>query len=65
MGEVHRCTRCIMDDSADPYITFDRDGQCNYCTIALQKKDHWYHPNEKGEKKLEELISRKIGRAHV
>lgn len=47
-----------MDDSADPYITFDRDGQCNYCTIALQKKDHWYHPNEKGEKKLEELISR-------
>lgn len=58
MGEVHRCTRCIMDDSADPYITFDRDGQCNYCTIALQKKDHWYHPNEKGEKKLEELISR-------
>lgn len=27
-----RCTRCVMDTTADPAIVFDKDGHCNYCT---------------------------------
>lgn len=30
------CTRCVMDAHAAD-ITFDRDGQCNYCTSMLSK----------------------------
>lgn len=30
------CTRCIMDTSA-PDITFDADGQCNFCTEFLER----------------------------
>ena len=56
MKEIRRCTRCIMDDSSDPYITFDKNGHCNYCTIALQKKDTWYYPNEEGKRKLDAMI---------
>lgn len=25
------CTRCIMDNQADPFITFDENGVCNHC----------------------------------
>lgn len=55
---MQTCVRCIMNDSADDQITFDENGYCNYCTEALAKKDTWYYPNEIGQKKLEELISR-------
>ncbi|WP_322308168.1 hypothetical protein [Sphingopyxis sp.] len=29
--EVRRCTRCILPETM-PYICFDEDGVCNYCT---------------------------------
>lgn len=58
MKEVQRCTRCIMDDSSDPYITFDKNGYCNYCTTALEKKATWYYPNKEGQKKLEALLAK-------
>ena len=31
------CTRCVMDTS-DPFITFDRIGQCNHCTDFLDNR---------------------------
>ncbi len=58
MKEIHRCKRCIMDDRSDPYIMFDKNGYCNYCTTALQKKNTWYYPNEEGKRKLESLIAK-------
>lgn len=30
MGEVQRCTRCVMD-TTDSQITFDEKGICDYC----------------------------------
>lgn len=54
---VRRCTRCIMDDQADPYITFDENGCCNYCTSALQRKNEVYFPDtEEGKKRLNLLL---------
>ena len=57
MKEVRRCTRCIMDDRSDPYITFDENGCCNYCTTVLEKKATWYYPNEEGKQKLDAMIA--------
>lgn len=53
-----RCTRCVMDNSADPEINFDENGICNYCTDALERADRVYFPNEFGRLKLQELIER-------
>lgn len=44
MNTVQRCTRCIMDNSSDPTITFDGKGRCNYCTEALKIGAEIYHP---------------------
>lgn len=57
MKEVRRCTRCVMDDRSDKYITFDENGVCNYCKDSLKKKDSVYFPNEEGEKKLQDLLT--------
>ncbi len=54
--EYQICKRCIMDTS-DPEITFDKKGNCNHCNDALALKDEGWFPNEKGEKKLQEIIS--------
>ncbi len=51
------CTRCIMDNSSDPTITFDEQGHCNYCNDALERYKTTYFPNEEGQKKLVEATS--------
>ena len=54
---MRTCTRCIMNDSADPTITFDENGYCNYCTDALAKINTTaYFPNEEGGKRLHALL---------
>lgn len=51
--EYRRCNRCIMDTVADPNITFDADGNCNYCTAALaQINTTTYFPGEEGQRRL-------------
>ena len=50
------CTRCIYDESV-PYITFDEDGVCNYCKQIDNLKEEYGTGSEKGEKKLESIIS--------
>ena len=57
MSTVQICKRCIMDDLADPTISFDRDGICNYCNDAGSRMETCYFPNAEGEKKLSQLIS--------
>ena len=47
-----------MDNSSDEFISFDKQGYCNYCSDALATRDEYYFPNETGRQKLEELIAR-------
>lgn len=53
---IKRCTRCIMDDSSDKFIKFNEQGECNYCSRALQNIGKVYFPNEEGRKKLDQLL---------
>lgn len=54
-----RCTRCVMDNSSDPYIVFDQEGKCNYCNNAIKQiKTTTYFPDKEGEKKLDTLLKR-------
>lgn len=57
MGQITRCTRCIMDDSSDTTISFDENGYCNYCTEALAQKENRYFPNEIGKEKLKNQLA--------
>ncbi|WP_165045973.1 N-acetyl sugar amidotransferase [Adlercreutzia sp. ZJ138] len=56
MSEATTCTRCVMNDAADPYIRFDESGVCNYCTDAIEQGEATYFPDEDGAAKLETLI---------
>lgn len=53
-----RCKRCVMDNTSDPTISFDSEGNCNYCTYALERMNDVYFPNDIGQKKLEAMISK-------
>lgn len=55
--ETIRCTRCVMSNEADPTITFDAQGHCNYCTEALSQIGSVYLPDEEGRKQLESMIA--------
>lgn len=56
--EYKRCTRCVMDNASDQTITFNERGECNYCTEALENGvGVTYFPDERGEKKIEEMVS--------
>lgn len=47
-----------MDNEGDFTISFDGNGNCNYCSEALVMKDKVYFPGPEGEKKLDELLTR-------
>ena len=52
-----RCTRCIMDTVADPNITFDAEGHCQYCNHAIaQINTTTYFPNEEGKRRLDTIL---------
>ncbi|SKA89461.1 N-acetyl sugar amidotransferase [Thiothrix eikelboomii] len=52
------CNRCIMDDSA-PDISFDEQGNCNYCAIFLNKQNRHLPPNEEErERRLNSLLTK-------
>jgi N-acetyl sugar amidotransferase len=46
-----------MDNIGDPYITFDKNGYCNYCTDALKAKNLRYFPNADGKRQLDSIIN--------
>lgn len=56
MDKHQTCTRCIMTSKADPTITFDAEGHCNYCNTAIAAGKTTYFPNDKGKQKLQEMI---------
>ncbi len=55
-NQVIRCRRCIMDNSSDSTIVFDKEGICNYCKDAFENIGKVYFPNEEGEKRLSKLL---------
>ncbi|WP_099293706.1 N-acetyl sugar amidotransferase [Butyricimonas sp. Marseille-P3923] len=55
-NEYKICSRCVMDNSSDPYIVFDENGHCNYCQTALSLLQYGYFPDKEGEMKLKSLI---------
>lgn len=58
MNKIQICNRCVMDDSSDSSIVFDKVGNCNYCNEALEIMPHVYFPNKEGEEKINEMIKR-------
>lgn len=56
MKLYQRCTRCVMDNTADEMIIFDDCGVCNYCKKAYNLLDSTYFPNKIGKEKLIKLL---------
>lgn len=47
-----------MDNVGDPYIIFDENGYCNYCTDALKAKELRYFPNADGKRQLDDIFNK-------
>lgn len=56
MKKYQVCNRCVMDNSSDKTISFDKEGICNYCTDAITRKSTVYFPDSRGAIKLEALL---------
>lgn len=57
INQYQQCSRCIMDNKSDQYISFNNNGHCNYCTQALEEKPSIYFPNSQGVQQLTQLIN--------
>lgn len=55
--ETQVCTRCVMD-TTDPEIVFDAQGVCSYCYEFDNVTSKQWHPNDKGQKMLEQSFDR-------
>lgn len=53
-----QCAISVMDTIADPHITFDEKGICNYYYEHLQKEKDFVLKGEAGTKKVEELVEK-------
>ena len=57
MEENYRiCSRCIMDNASDPYISFNEKESVIIVLRLLQVMLITYFPNEQGIEKLNDLI---------
>lgn len=52
------CTRTVMDNIADPDITFDEKGICNYYYEYVQAESESVFKGALGQQKLEELVKK-------
>ncbi len=52
---IKMCTRCVMDETAKD-ISFDKNGVCNYCKEALERKDKIVFKGKTGKEKWDNLI---------
>lgn len=53
-----QCAISVMDTIADPHITFDEKGICNYYYEYLQKEKDFVLKGEAGIKKVQELVEK-------
>ena len=44
-------------DTSDPAIVFDDRGYCNHCRLLMDNRDNYWLPDERGQRKLEQLIA--------
>ena len=51
------CKKCIYDENI-PGISFDKNGICNYCKMIEELKLKYGTENEKGEKILNDIITK-------
>lgn len=51
------CIKCVMDTS-DSNIVFDNNGVCDHCNTFKNKIEPFWHTDERGRQKLEELVSK-------
>ena len=54
--DYQRCTRCVMDNRYDNSITFNKNGECNYCCNALERAKSTYFPNKNGQILLDKML---------
>ena len=52
-----QCSISVMDNIADPEITFDEKGICNYYYEYIAAEKQFVFQGEEGEKKFEEIIT--------
>ncbi len=55
--EFQVCTNCVMDTS-DSQISFDDKGVCDHCNTYYSKILPFWHTDERGKKKLEDLVTK-------
>ncbi len=51
------CKNCVMD-SSDSKITFDENGICDHCITFKNSIQPFWHTDERGKTKLEELVKK-------
>ena len=52
-----QCTKTVMDNIADPNITFDENGVCNYYYEYFKAEKEHVFKGEEGRKKIEKTIN--------
>ncbi len=55
--EYQICKNCIMD-TTDPDIVFDENGVCNHCKHAETFLNSSWHPDQKGEEILKNIVQK-------
>jgi len=56
--QYQQCAISVFDNIADPLITFDKDGICNYYYDFKKGRDEHLKTGEQGKKELEQLIAK-------
>lgn len=56
--EVIQCTRCILDNVDDPYISFDEQGVCNHCRNFDKVAAERLFTGEEAKQKLNAIIEK-------
>ena len=53
-----QCTATVMDTIADPFITFDEKGVCNYCYEYREMEEKNVFKDAAGKEKLEQIVQK-------
>jgi N-acetyl sugar amidotransferase len=56
--KFQRCTKTVMDNIADPFIRFDKDGVCNYYYDYYRMEAEQVSKGQEGEQRLQEIVAR-------
>jgi N-acetyl sugar amidotransferase len=57
-ANYRQCSKTVLDNIADPYITFDNEGVCNYYYDYLKAEKEYVFTGEEGEFKLKQNIDK-------